>query len=285
MQKLVKDELMGMDGVGTIMNVADLGTKRLTRARREFLMYLLNLVFFSNDTGKFEPVGKEEYENFWAKKAMASDMKEVRRVMLRTLADGTSWRPRISTKMVKAITILGLQPGVQGFQVSDIQDVITVAVVNSYEVSFFKVTMFLVYTMVVFMVGMWFGYLHWVHVRRVRRRVIEMQENAPALDFVRSPVMAVLARITGRQAAPTDFAEPNPEPPEQEKQNTIYDWDLFAGEMRDFRILQREEDAMCGEEWFEYCHSDTSYHRRYKKTSEEIAEEKEEEAELERSRS
>ena len=181
MQKLIKDELMGMDGVGTIMNVADLGAKRVTRARREFLMFLLNLVFFSNDTGKFEPVGKEEYESFRAKKAMASEMKEVRRVMLRTLADGSNWRPRVSTKMVKAIAILALQREVHGFLVSDIQNVITVAVVQSYEVPFFKVTMFLVYTMVVFLVGMWFGYLHWVHVRRMRRRVIEMQENGPAL--------------------------------------------------------------------------------------------------------
>ena len=44
MQLEVKKETMVMDSIPTLWNVADLGTKRLSRVRREFLMFLIGVV-------------------------------------------------------------------------------------------------------------------------------------------------------------------------------------------------------------------------------------------------
>ena len=44
LQLKIKKQSLSMEGVPTLWNVSDLGTKRLTRQRREFLMYLIGLV-------------------------------------------------------------------------------------------------------------------------------------------------------------------------------------------------------------------------------------------------
>ena len=44
LQEKIKECALQMDGVPTVLNIADLGTKRLAKAQRDFLMFLINLV-------------------------------------------------------------------------------------------------------------------------------------------------------------------------------------------------------------------------------------------------
>ena len=57
-----------MEGVPTHLNVADTDTKRLTRTRRDFLMYLMGMVDLNEDENKFEKVGQTEFDNYLQKK-------------------------------------------------------------------------------------------------------------------------------------------------------------------------------------------------------------------------
>lgn len=82
-----------MEGIiPTLWNVADLGTKRLTKARREFLMYLIGLVEMNakDKEDTFTKVGEETFHKEMAKKMMTRRMKEVKREMVATMVQETS---------------------------------------------------------------------------------------------------------------------------------------------------------------------------------------------------
>ena len=70
-QEEVKKETLSITGVGTLLNVADLNTKKLTRNRRNFLMYLLGFVEEDENNGGYATVGEEEFNEFLRKKATA----------------------------------------------------------------------------------------------------------------------------------------------------------------------------------------------------------------------
>jgi len=44
LQEKIKECALQMDGVPTVLNIADLGTKRLAKVQRDFLMFLIGLV-------------------------------------------------------------------------------------------------------------------------------------------------------------------------------------------------------------------------------------------------
>ena len=53
-----------------LLNVADLGTKRLSRQRRLFLMFLMGMVQFSADIMEHEAVGEQEFTDHVQRKAI-----------------------------------------------------------------------------------------------------------------------------------------------------------------------------------------------------------------------
>ena len=85
LQLMIKNNVVSMDSVNTLFNMSDLGTKKLTKARRAFLMFLAGMVFFNEETKEHEPVGEEECNEQLRRKSMGKSMKMVQKVVLGTL--------------------------------------------------------------------------------------------------------------------------------------------------------------------------------------------------------
>jgi hypothetical protein len=49
---------MAMEGVPTLFKVADMGTKRVTKVRRAFLMYLMGMVQYDEASDSYVAVGE-----------------------------------------------------------------------------------------------------------------------------------------------------------------------------------------------------------------------------------
>ena len=61
LQDWVRENIISIGTVKTVLNVADLNTKKLTYARRAFLMYFLSQVEYS-EGGEISRTGVDEYE-------------------------------------------------------------------------------------------------------------------------------------------------------------------------------------------------------------------------------
>ena len=85
LQKAVRDGLMTIESVATPVNVSDLGTKKLSRQRRLFLMFLMGMVHFNKDIMEYEAVGEEEFTEYMQRKSTGKNMKVVRSVMMQTI--------------------------------------------------------------------------------------------------------------------------------------------------------------------------------------------------------
>ena len=71
----------------------------------------MGMVQFNADIMEHEAVGEQEFTEHVQRKAMAKDMKVVRQVMMQTISNGLEGtEPKVSTGLVKAMTILALQP-------------------------------------------------------------------------------------------------------------------------------------------------------------------------------
>jgi hypothetical protein len=119
-QQQIKSGSLEMDGVATVLNISDLGTKKLTKVRQCFLMYLIGLVEFDPSMKSYVPAGEDEFNVFMQKKVMGRSMKLIRRVVLNTSADGSSEFPvPVAKPLVKALTILSLQSVVGGSRIDE----------------------------------------------------------------------------------------------------------------------------------------------------------------------
>eukprot|EP00435_Cladocopium_sp_Y103_P050408 s1657_g15.t1 len=120
LQQKIKEGDLEMDGVATVLNISDLGTKKLPKIRRCFLMHLLGLVEHDPSVKKYVTVGEEEFTAYMQKKNMGQSMKTVRRVVLDTLSTGADEiSASVSKPLVKALTILSLQPLAAGSRMGD----------------------------------------------------------------------------------------------------------------------------------------------------------------------
>ena len=63
LQQQVKAKEILVSQISTLLNLSDLGTKRLSRSRRAFLMYLLPM-FCLHDSGEFSHVGEQEFADY-----------------------------------------------------------------------------------------------------------------------------------------------------------------------------------------------------------------------------
>ena len=158
LQQCVKEQLLTMERVGTLFNVADLGTKKLNKLRRLFLMFLMGIVEFKDEIDCYVPVGEDEYNEHMQKKMIGQNMKAVRQVMAQTIAGGMeNFKPKISTSMVRAMTLLAMQPLAKGTRIDELK--LEALLVKSYMEIFMENTYFLfVYGMVFFTAGFVIGY-------------------------------------------------------------------------------------------------------------------------------
>ena len=125
MQLEVKKETMVMEAIPTLLNVSDIGTKRLSRQRREFLMYLIGITEM-NAEGKeetFSKVGEETFSQELEKKMLAKQMQEVKKQMIQTVVEEkSSWGLKIPTNVVRAVTLLLLQHRAGGEPMTEVID-------------------------------------------------------------------------------------------------------------------------------------------------------------------
>ena len=121
-QKAVRDSLMTIESVTTLLNVSDLGTTRLSRQRRHVLMFLMGMVRFNEDIMEYEAVGEQEFTEHTQRRAMGKNMKVVRQVMMQTLANGVDGiQPRVSMPRVKSILLLAFQPVASASQTEEVE--------------------------------------------------------------------------------------------------------------------------------------------------------------------
>ena len=232
----------------------------------------------NENTGEFTRVGRAEFENYLQKKFLGENMKAVRQIMLNTIVEGTeNFQPRISTSMVKAMTLLALQPGVRAEEVNGsyfTQYVITTSDWLEYVGNYF--VYFVFFGVAIFMVGMVAGYklkpfldIVFYMFRKWRRDERILAETRR--DWERAEVRGQWGRETGRarrRLERRDSSEPRVDEPRSEEElpngRMITDWSPTRGELRDYRILENEEQAVFGETWFQYDRENNTYIRRYK---------------------
>ena len=106
LQKEVKAGAVKIKKIGTVLNFADLNTKKLCKSRRDFLLHLIGAVESGGPDGNYEMVGKNEFEAYLNKKAINASLKRVRKVVLKDLLNGVA--SRVSTTTTTALTTLAL---------------------------------------------------------------------------------------------------------------------------------------------------------------------------------
>ena len=114
-----EEETWKMEAIPTLWNMADLGAKRLSRRRREFLMYLIGIMEMQVEGSEqvFCHVGEEAFHEEIRKQNLAKKMKEVKNEMICSLVNEESeTKVRISKSMVKMVALLLLQLEYMNYQ-------------------------------------------------------------------------------------------------------------------------------------------------------------------------
>eukprot|EP00913_Durusdinium_trenchii_P013595 g12765.t1 len=185
MQLEVKKETMVMDGIPTLLNVADLGTKRLTRQRREFLMHLIGIMEM-NAEGKdevFSKVGEDTFHQELEKKMLAKQMKEVKKQMIQTVVEEkSSWGIKIPTALVRAVTLLLLQQKVGGERIEEAADNKMPEEPYSW---WFIIKLLTIYTIFVFLYGVYCGYRYRVKWSVYLRTLLRFLRQEETMEFQR----------------------------------------------------------------------------------------------------
>eukprot|EP00435_Cladocopium_sp_Y103_P054615 s3212_g17.t2 len=222
LQQKIKECALQMDGVPTTLNVADLGTKRRSRARRAFLMFLIGLVGYDPNIKGYAPCGGDEFNQYIQKKALGKTMKSIRQVMVSSLVNNDAELPiRISKPLVKAMTIMALQPVVNGARSEEVEGLV-VQHYNLVEV-FFNFPWFMIfYALTFLLVGVFFG----LHLKKVAHKI----------ELTKVPHWA--ADAISKEKKEITFVD---------------DWDPMNHELRQYRVLPSVDDAESGEEYFREC--------------------------------
>ncbi|CAL1135832.1 unnamed protein product [Cladocopium goreaui] len=222
LQQCVKLGMLTMTGVATLLNVADIGTKKLSKLRRSFLMFLMGMVVYDEATKSYVPVGEAGFNEEMRKKALSKNMKVVRQVMLNTLSDGAEGlQAQVSKPMVKLMTLLAMQPMVDGFN-AEMVELKVLEVKYVYLDFFMDNKVFVVfYTLVFVFIGVCIGYF--IHKVVYIEKVVYMTQWS----------MRMLRRLHRRRELAL-----------------VDDWDPMNHELKQLRVLADARDADSGEEFF-----------------------------------
>ena len=214
-----------MDGAPTVLNIADLGTKRLAKARRDFLMFLIGLVEYDQNSKAYVPVGEDAFNSYLQKIAIGKTMKSVRQVMLKSLTDGVEdLQIKVSKPMVKAVTSMALQPLVSSARLEEINYDLMVRHYTIAEFFLERPWFMLSFALVFMVMGIIIGYYLKMAIRKIEL----------------SKVLSWAMKVIG----------------EKEELTFVDDWDPVNMELRQYRVLQSADDAddaMSGEEYFREC--------------------------------
>ena len=192
MQLEVKKKSLRMEGIPTLWNMADLGTKRLSRQRREFLMHLIGVMETHAEGADqvFCHVGEDAFYEELRKKDLAKQMKEVKNEMVRSIVEEnsvTSWK--ISKSMVKMVTLFLLQPRAYGQFAEESNDSYQSENIDEEQTGgsrlWFYIFVFLAYTIMVFSFGIYVGYVKWKKVFWAHRKLKSLIFEDWFIDFHR----------------------------------------------------------------------------------------------------
>eukprot|EP00435_Cladocopium_sp_Y103_P006715 s4552_g2.t1 len=129
-------------------------------------MFLLGLVEYDGTSKSYVPVGEDEYNSYLQKKAVGKTMKSVRQVMLKALTENNDETPiRISKPIVRAVTIVELQPMVSGYRNEEINYDMMVRHYSLVEIFLDFPWFMLSYALTFLAVGIFIGFFlkKWVH--------------------------------------------------------------------------------------------------------------------------
>ena len=222
LQQKVKEGAVELDAIFTVLNIADLGTKRLAKARRAFLMFLIGLAQYDSNTKSYTAVGEDEFNAYLQKKAIGKTMKSVRQVMLASLSHGVDELPiQLSKPMVKAVTIMALQPLVGASRADGIDYTVMVQHFELVEIFMEFPWFMLFYGLTFLVIGIFMGY----YLKKVTH-VFEL-----------NTVLKWATDVIGQK----------------QELRYVDEWDPERHELRQYRILRSVDEAESGEEYFREC--------------------------------
>ena len=218
LQQKVKDGALELDAAPTVLNIA----KRLARARRAFLMFFIGLVQCDSNTKSYAAVGEDEFNAYLQKKAIGKTMKSVRQVMLASLFNGMDESPiQLSKPMVKAVTIMALQPLVGASRADGIDCTIMVQHFELVEVFMEFPWFMLFYGLTFLVIGIFMGY----YLKKATH-VFEL-----------NTVLKWATEVIGQK----------------QEMRYVDGWDPERHELRQCGILRSVDEAESGEEYFREC--------------------------------
>ena len=218
MQKAIKDSLLEMKTVATLLNVADLGTKSSTELAELSSCTSCALLFSAKRW-----MAIYQFDDQMQRKMLGSNMKVVRRIMLETLSNGTSdFKPKLATPLVKALTLLALQPMAKGMRPDDLD---AQAIVAKGYLDFFmeNYEFMIVYVVFFFFAGIMVGFFV--------SKLFPAEHVTAAMTWFRKWIKMYLPK-GHRHLCYVD------------------DWDPELHELRKYRVLDSPKDAWSGEEYF-----------------------------------
>ena len=207
MQLEVKKETLVMESIPTLMNVSDLGTKKLSRQRREFPMYLIGIMEM-NAEGKeeiFTRVGEETFSRELEKRMLAKKMKEVKKEMVQMVVlDHGSSGAKIPTNVVRAVTLLLLQQGVvgEGLQTKE----------GEWWTGWMIFKIACVYTLFVFAFGIYLGYRFRMKISIFFRTCSRFLRQETTMEFQREQDLQNEVGMIMRASMAAGIGEWHPDP-------------------------------------------------------------------------
>eukprot|EP00435_Cladocopium_sp_Y103_P004476 s4658_g1.t1 len=220
-----------MEAVSTLLNISDMGTKRLTKPQRAFLMYLMGVVHYDEASNSYMAVGEIEFNEEIRKRAMAKNMKAVRSAMLSTLVDGAeNINLPLATNLVKVVALLAMQPVVTGINVEETEVTAIGAKETYYEVFANSPVFMAIYAAIFVFIGFAVGYYFktFVYDERIgtsgsngdggargRSRRRRARERRIETDISMVNELTMAPRVAPLPAAASLPMPTLPEPPEQ----------------------------------------------------------------------
>ena len=232
----------------TELNLANLHTKRLSKPRREFLLYLIGAVDKAEFEEEIQKVGREEFERFFERKAVRASLQHARKMVLKNLLNGSMGSSGIEASALTALAMLNL-PRASGELAEQAQIEYEVHGVREMFAAGIWWLLFFIYTGV--MVA--FGFLLRKYKPYMLDELYNMVEMAKYyfMYYVKGEIILVRdhhredAMVREFRGMREEEIAGNPFQP------TIVDFDPFHGRVRRIRILHREEDADSNESNFE----------------------------------
>ena len=263
LQKEVKQGTLLVEKIGTQLNLADLNTKKLSRSRREFLMFLIGQM--QETTDGFEKVGTQEFEGYLNKKIIGDSLKHARRVILKEMLNGGSWTgPGNSTTALVTLAMLSLPRASASTLEAGNEVSMAMLDVREWWLATGLWWLFvLMYTGAMVAAGYFIdrykGLIRWkmhqlwnlvqrVYYYDIRGEMILRRE-------------VYVEREMARQFENMNFAAVMAENP---LEPVIVDWDPYHGRARRIRILDSEEDAKSDESFYERDRRRAGYVKRVK---------------------